>query len=108
MPPSVPDKLDPINEDWQVGDLAECLIDACNWMPRMPRQPDKGDVFTVVSVGIERMAFTTTDVWALGFAPFSPMTFTAVCFRKVHPLTKAEERDLKAKIKRRKPVSEPA
>jgi hypothetical protein len=34
-----------LNEDWQVGDLAECVLD--DWVSDHPLNPKKGEVLTV-------------------------------------------------------------
>lgn len=79
----------PINEDWAVGDLAECIVPG-KWACDEPG-PDVGDVHRVLAV-IKGTAFGTNEPgWGLKLSGYQGY-FAATCFRKVLPRADAAER----------------
>lgn len=87
-PTSPPQKLPPINEDWAVGDEAEC-VKGCSWFGGK-EGPDTGDIFTVRKVMAGKCAQTGKPDWGLAFKPW-PHAYGAFCFRKVRPVAVTAE-----------------
>ncbi len=94
------------NEDWSVGDTAECINDADNWHPDMPpweRLP-KGNQYIVVGFAegfgnqdaSKRCYFLNLEGLALGYETTS--------FRKVRTVKQAEETSIGEKILKAKPA----
>lgn len=96
----------PINEDWRVGDLAEC-VEQKGWSQDDTGQPidgpEKGDILTVLEVEPRRTNLRG-DGWYLGFAAY-PMRFLAATgFRKVPPISTEASAEFTAKIKALRPA----
>lgn len=79
----------PINEDWQAGDLAECIVQG-SWARDGPG-PDLGDVHRVVDVIKGRSVDDDSPGWGLKLSGYSYF-YNADCFRKVQPRADALER----------------
>ena len=94
-----PKPLNPgaINEDWRVGDLAECLAKDGYWTENGVG-PEFGDV---LSVSIVDRA-TDGRVY-LVFKAFAGDAFEARVFRKLPPLNTAATAEFSAQIKALKP-----
>jgi hypothetical protein len=94
----------PINEDWRVGDLAECLFEGA-WFGgnsgNIASGLDKGDVSKVLAIGIGRTKLGG-DRYFLTLGGFRG-EFDASCFRKVPPLNSEADAEFTAKIKALKP-----
>ena len=93
----------PINEDWRVGDLAECII------PRGDRWhggggPENGDVLCVTEVHAGRGYFTGRPGWFLGLKGEPLSRYDARYFRKVPPLNTEASAEFTAKIRACKPA----
>lgn len=93
----------PINEDWRVGDLAECMVDGgADWQPS-GRGPEKGDICRVTEVYAGTSPIRKSDYWFLRFASWE-IGYSESDFRKVPPLSEATSAEITAMIKRKKPV----
>lgn len=92
----------PINEDWCVGDLAECICGE-GWCDKNGPTPglNKGDVFKVLSVSAS-CAWDGKDYWWLSLNGVHGI-FGAHAFRKVPPLNSAATAKFSAQIKALKP-----
>lgn len=73
-----------MSEDWQVGDLAECMIDDCMRAPNGFR-PEKGGRYMVTSVSVYTEIFSGRRRLTLRFIGSDPYVWFAVCFRKIRP-----------------------
>ncbi len=76
------DEWPKINEDWAVGDLAECITED-PWYQGAPG-PKKGDVNRVVGVFPGHCKRDETPGWGLKFSKW-PGAFAATSFRKITP-----------------------
>jgi len=93
----------PINEDWRVGDLAECLKpDDHHW--NSTSGPERGDVMRVVEVHAGRDNVFGRPGWFLGLKGEPFWRFDAKAFRKVPPLNSEASAEFTAKIRACKPV----
>ena len=95
-------KLPPINEDWAVGDLAECVVGG-TWYGNAPG-PDLGDVCTVARVAPGHDLRTGAPDWGLWFRAWRG-PFAASCFRKVP--ARSTDVEIVARIKRSRPADAP-
>lgn len=89
-PPQIPPPGDwppsDSSEDWQTGDLAECIHPG-PWYPEHVRPgPQLGEVRRVEFVSRGRPQF-------LGFKRYLPFVFEAAGFRKVRPNTESQFRN---------------
>lgn len=92
-----------MNEDWRVGDLAECIGDGpwdCG-----DTKPELGDICRVSAVVDAVGTRTNTRNYYLGFVGLHNR-FCCTSFRKILPLHTAADAEFTALIKRpvRKPV----
>lgn len=101
-----PKPIDPgrINEDWRVGDLAECLNDK-GWSDSDTDEPDQtgpelGDVHKVIGIS-DRIA--KCGGWYLDLKGFPGEWFVATSFRKVPLLNTAATAEFTAQIKAIRP-----
>lgn len=84
--PLMPTDLRGWNEDWRVGDLAQCVVKG-GWAEPLPDDPKFGDILRVNHM-IEGVDLTGTSVVsALGFEGKPGRTFWACrAFRKLRPM----------------------
>ena len=101
-----PQPRNPINEDWAIGDLAECLAEG-DWEPD-PEGPENGDVLKVIGIDTGPVGLKNEIAWRLQFAPWKGVAFASEHFRKVPPLSEQESFTITAKIKRCKRSTAPA
>lgn len=101
----------PINEDWRVGDLAECMTGG--WPDNLG--PEKGDVCRVSGVGpgIASHGYKRgKPLWFLSLKGFPGADFDAAEFRKVPSLESeadaAFKAELKSRLSKRHRAGEPA
>lgn len=100
-------RLPAANEDWAVGDLAECIAKNA-WRSTLDNRPgsgpEYGDVLRV------RIVVRFGPIQFLGFKAFQPWTYHANEFRKLPPEAVADAaftRDLRA-LQPLSPIVEPA
>jgi hypothetical protein len=93
----------PINEDWAVGDLAECMVpvgpNGLGWPCKIG--PGKGDVLKVQRVASGHCSDGSYG-WGLWFGQY-PRGYGADAFRKVPPLNSKASAEFTAQIKAIKP-----
>lgn len=88
------------NEDWQIGDTAECIREHDGWHPNVVpwHRPKKGQRFTVTGFS-EGMTYADTQAYFLKLEGW-PVSLDTTSFRKVRPNSVDEseivERILKA------------
>lgn len=93
-----PIDLRSMNEDWQRGDLAECIFD--DWIFRIPDSPQVGDILRVSEV-CEGVSFGAR-IYTLSFEGKDPRQGWATqCFRKIRPVHEPAEASFVASIRRR-------
>lgn len=87
-------------DDWQVGDLAECLAEG--WQDVWPYNPMRGDILRVSKLGL------FDSELALGFYG-KPQRhgWQACAFRKIKPDAEPCEEEFTVLIKRMKPAKVP-
>jgi hypothetical protein len=92
-----------MNEDWQIGDLAECIADS--WHIPDQCSPRVGDILRVSGVIDGTVMLTNVLVIALRFEG-KPANMGWICtgFRKLRPLHEPCEADFKALIKQPRKV----
>lgn len=90
----------PINEDWRVGDLAECVLPRGHVWPK--EGPDNGDVTKVTDVVAGLGKQTGKPGWFLGLSGFHN-NYEATGFRKVPPLNSAATAEFSESIKALRP-----
>ena len=73
------ESIPPINEDWCVGDEAECITPG-EWDDAVG--PEIGDVFVVQCVMSGRCSQTGKPLWGLRFKPWE-INFDTLYFRKL-------------------------
>ena len=87
------------NEDWQIGDIAECIEEFDNWHDCMKPwdRPKKGQRLTVSNLS-EDLGFQEKEIYYyLTFADWH-LSLPTQCFRKVRPVGNAEESEICQKI----------
>lgn len=87
-----------MNEDWRVGDLAECI--ASRWADSDSADPVKGEIRRVSGIidGVnDRYA---VRVLALSFEGYGAESWCTTGFRKIRPLHEPAEEEFTALIKR--------
>lgn len=72
------------NEDWQIGDMAECVL--ADWLSDIPQNPAIGEVRTVAALFEGQAAERPVIVSALAFEGFGALTWHCAAFRKHKPL----------------------
>lgn len=78
----------PGHDDWQAGDLAECIIKGVWCTPDgIPSLggPQKGDCLRVARVSPVTIPLVGKEVLMLGFTRFGSAGYAAAAFRKIHP-----------------------
>lgn len=108
-PPSPPSPVDrrEMNEDWTVGDLAECIAD--NWSKQdFPGNPRVGDVLRVSGV-TEGIALGSNHlIIALGFeSKQANLYWDCTSFRKLRPALDPAEDEFTVWLKDRIRTGEP-
>lgn len=99
-PPAPPQDCRDWNEDWQIGDIAECVTKPDGWHPRVKpwERVPFGARYTVVGFSEARVANKLAYFLRLSGVPHGIET---TAFRKVRPQAKQQsevvERILKAK-----------
>lgn len=88
----------PINEDWRVGDLAECVEEIGGNLDRI----EVGDVFSVKAIAHGKLKYGHDYGW--GLKVVGDEYYWASHFRKVPTITAEEETSFAAQIKRLKPA----
>ena len=97
----------PINEDWRVGDLAECIVDGKGSWYSEPG-PERGDVNKVTHVVAGQCARTRRACWGLILNGYDGRAFGAHNFRKDPPLNSEADAEITAENKALKPKREQA
>lgn len=93
----------PINEDWRVGDLAECML-PIGWGWAMDADgPDRGDVCRVVHVYPGITTGSGEHAWFLLLKGFHD-GFATNSFRKVPPLNSEASAEFTASIRACRPT----
>ena len=95
----------PINEDWRVGDLAECIAGGewvCANKSAAIGLPELGDVSRVLEVYPDSSVWG--DKWWLVLSGWPADAFNAALFRKVPPLNTAASAEFTAQIKALQPA----
>lgn len=88
----------PINEDWRVGDLAECVEQIDVDLNRI----EVGDVFSVKAIIHGKFRYGPDYGW--GLKVVGDKYYWASYFRKVPTITAEDETSFAARIKRLKPA----
>jgi hypothetical protein len=95
----------PINEDWRVGDLAECVTsgDGSDWRHDLNNAPAIGpafgDVRRVQAVFVGQSRQLRRPLWWLVVNGI-PANLPATCFRKVPPLNSEASAEFTAQIRK--------
>lgn len=104
-PPPTPEDCRVWNEDWRIGDTAECIVDGINtcWHDDLPpwQRPALGAQFTVIGFkdgfggwSGRRMYFLKLEGW--------PVAISCTAFRKVRPVA-TEQSEVVSRILNAKP-----
>lgn len=96
-PPSAPEDRRGWNEDWQIGDLAECLVSKEKWKPCRPNDPDKGEILRVNAMTEGLVIDGSFMVSALGFeGKYAGYFWAQGAFRKLRPEVAAADAEFSA------------
>lgn len=96
-PPSAPEDRRGWSEDWQIGDLAECLISKEEWPDQSKPHPDKGEILRVNAMGEGLTNCGSKLISGLGFEGRPVGVFWAQqCFRKLRPEVAAADAEFSA------------
>lgn len=93
------------NEDWQVGDIAECVVeykDFCQIIPPWQR-PRKGQQLTVSGFSEGFGEGVNATFYFLKFSDW-PIELPTQAFRKVRPVEQKQETSISEKILTSKPA----
>ena len=89
-----------LNEDWQIGDLAECLIDQASWRPPATDDPARGEVRRVAAIVTGLVVTGEGLITALKFEHFDKKAWHCINFRKLRPELVAADQQFTASIRK--------